>query len=76
MMPSNSILDDFVASVFQLLPKYGWYILGLMVAIMIARPYYIEWINRISLNSSSNIKRKELLDEHRKKIREKQQEEQ
>ncbi len=76
MTPSNSILDDFVASVFQFLPKYGWYILGLMVTIMIARPYFVELVNRISLNSSSNIKRKELLDEHRKKIREKQQEEQ
>ena len=76
MPPSNSILDDLVASLFQLLPKYGWYILGIVAAILMARPYFIQWANHMSLKSSSNIKRKDLLDEHRKRIREKQQEDQ
>ena len=46
-MSTHSILDDYLATILQLLQKYGWYIVGLIIIIMIARPYIIEWMNKI-----------------------------
>jgi hypothetical protein len=46
-MSTHSILDDYLATILQLLQKYGWYLVGLIIIIMIARPYIIEWMNKI-----------------------------
>lgn len=46
-MSTHSILDDYLATILQLLQKYGWYLVGLTIIIMFTRPYIIEWMNKI-----------------------------
>ncbi len=46
-MSTHSILDDYLATILQLLQKYGWYLVGLTIIIMFIRPYIIEWMNKI-----------------------------
>lgn len=65
----SSIVDDLLHGAQQWLERWGWWLVFSLIAMYMARPYVDRWMNERSLAHANDPRRRQLLDEERRRIR-------
>lgn len=68
-----NILEEYYGYITSLIQKFGWYVLFGAILLYFSKDKIRAFQAEMSLRSANDPKRRSVLDEQRKKIREKQQ---
>mmetsp|Transcript_15172 Transcript_15172/g.22817 ORF Transcript_15172/g.22817 Transcript_15172/m.22817 type:complete len:148 (-) Transcript_15172:239-682(-) len=70
---SSALMGEIYVEIRLFLAAYGWYLVFLIIALYLLKPYLVKWREERAYRAAQNPLRVKILDEERKRVRLRQQ---